>query len=159
MGGCRGVTAGCPSDGDALWVQRTGTRWLKPSGKNDYPCECERGCSVLGWPLTSEWRHSSSHDLIHQQDVAGNHRAVKNDRPVLEPDEDNLQHSNSLVYLWNLTTSGAAVSWHCNCPTLLLHLPPLVPLKKKANFRQWTLGSVQIWEKLMLIRLNVSNLC
>lgn len=33
--------------------------------------------SFLTGPLTFQWGHSSSKNLIHQQDVAGNHRAVR----------------------------------------------------------------------------------
>lgn len=40
--------------------------------------------SFFTGPLTFQWGHSSSQDLIHQQDVAGNHRAVRENRGLLK---------------------------------------------------------------------------
>lgn len=67
-------TAGFPSDWGASELQE---QQHVDRQVHNYPCEYDNSCSFFNWPLTFERRHSSSHDLIHQQDVAGDHRAVK----------------------------------------------------------------------------------
>lgn len=56
-------------------VAMVGACWLNRQVNN--PGEYDDSYSFFAWPLTFKRRHSSSQDLIHQQDVAGNHRAVK----------------------------------------------------------------------------------
>lgn len=128
------LTAGCPPDWGASECQER--EHVDSTIKvNNYPCEYENDCSFFFWPLTFERRHSSSHDLIHQQDVAGDDRAVKRqrEREIIYEEtmsEDNSKYSTSPVsFRSHLTMNGGAVSWRCNCPIHLHLQPPWLPLK------------------------------